>query len=115
MENKPSIPKEIQDEAEKRYPEHISVVGNQSDRKQRKNQRIFLDGYSLAASQISKLEGEVYAVREGAEQWEQEYNDCRKILQLLVDESKANTSEAPYNLIRLYKEAETFLSKYQHL
>lgn len=35
---------EILAEAERRYPEHISVEGRDSDKKQRKNQRLFIEG-----------------------------------------------------------------------
>jgi len=35
---------DIATEAEKRYPEQISVVGKDSDRKQRHNQRMFIEG-----------------------------------------------------------------------
>jgi len=43
---------EILDEACKRYPENISVIGKDSDKKQRRNQRFFIEGARWAAKKL---------------------------------------------------------------
>lgn len=41
---------EIKKEAEKRFPEQISVIGSQSDRRQRKSQTLFIEGAKWASN-----------------------------------------------------------------
>jgi len=68
-----------------------------------------------AQKQIEELQFILHGLEEGSANWEFEYRSCREILQKLVDVSKQNTAEAPMELIRLYKVAEEFLSKFQHI
>ena len=62
----------------------------------------------------------IHGITEGSENWEQEYNDCRRHLQELVDlkELKDSEGKTEYYLKRqpaAWKSAKEFLSKYTHI
>ena len=62
----------------------------------------------------------IHGLEEGSQQWEQEYKDCRKILEQLVEASGivytyGSRIEGTYQKFpELLKAAKEFLSKYQH-
>ena len=80
------IPKEIVDEAEKRYPEMISVIGKNSDRHQRKNQRIFIEGTQFG-----------YQLAPDGEYWKKKCEGYHRALQGLVNDVRRKPNDTRYD------------------
>ena len=123
------IPKEIQDkiiaEAKNRYivDETHTSLGMEIQYNKRQgfnNGAIF--GYRLA-SPCALCEGkdaEIYAIREGAEQWEPEYKMSRQLLQDLltlktIKDTEGKTEYYEKHQPLIWQAVKDFLSKYQHL
>lgn len=66
-----------------------------------------------------EAEAAIYAVYEGADLWEQEYKDCRHLLQELVDlkvlkEANGKTADYLARQPKAWESAIKFLESYQH-
>lgn len=69
--------------------------------------------------ELDKKEAIINAVYEGAEQWEEEYYDCRDILERLVELKNLKDKEGKTDFYKqiqplLWDEAKQFLKNHQH-
>lgn len=64
--------------------------------------------------EVGELKAQLHCVYEGAAQWEQEYKDCRSILNELVNLKSMKELGGDVDMYVAWERAINFLKKYQH-
>ena len=77
-----------------------------------------LETITALQSSLKEKDLIIHGIEEGSQQWEQEYKDCRKILQDIIEAESHQWNRSsvtnPSQLPLVLQAAKDFLSKYQH-